>query len=136
MDNYVDTLFRADSPAAQAQSASADAKGEMSRLFTSSFRNGGELKSNDRDYVSKVVAARTGMSPADADKRATFVKLTSQLKNEVARINQQISDFLNYSRPAKADLRPLDARNEPDRWRRQRSGSEYFCCGKPLGSNG
>ncbi len=78
MDNYVDTLFRADSPAAQAQSASADAKGEMSRLFTSSFRNGGELKSNDRDYVSKVVAARTGMSPADADKRVADV--TTEIK--------------------------------------------------------
>ena len=35
---------------------------------------------------------------------------TSQLKAEVARINQQISDFLNYSRPAKADLRPVDVR--------------------------
>jgi len=78
MDNYVDTLFRADSPAAQAQSASADAKGEMSRLFTSSFPNGGELKSNDRDYVSKVVAARTGMSPADADKRVADV--TTEIK--------------------------------------------------------
>jgi two-component system sensor histidine kinase HydH len=53
---------------------------------------------------------RSEYAPEDGDKRATFVKLTSQLKNEVARINQQISDFLNYSRPAKADLRPLDAR--------------------------
>ena len=28
----------------------------------------------------------------------------------MARINQQISDFLNYSRPANANLRPIDAR--------------------------
>jgi two-component system sensor histidine kinase HydH len=39
-----------------------------------------------------------------------FTKLIGQVKSEVARINQQISDFLNYSRPAKANLQPLDAR--------------------------
>jgi len=30
------------------------------------------------------------------------------LKLEVARINSRITEFLNYSRPAKLDLRPLD----------------------------
>lgn len=49
-------------------------------------------------------------APEDPEKRATFEKLTTQLKSEVARINHQISDFLNYSRPAKADVRPLDGR--------------------------
>jgi signal transduction histidine kinase len=49
-------------------------------------------------------------APDNAEKRETFEKLTSQLKAEVARINQQISDFLNYSRPAKTDLKPLEAR--------------------------
>lgn len=53
---------------------------------------------------------RTKFAPDDTDKRATFDKLTSQLKAEVARINQQISDFLNYSRPTKADLRPASVR--------------------------
>ncbi len=43
----------------------------------------------------------------DADK---YHKLISQIKDEVKRINQQISDFLNYSRPANVDLRPLNAR--------------------------
>ena len=37
-----------------------------------------------------------------------------QLKAEVARINQQIGDFLNYSRPAKADLKPIDVRTVVD----------------------
>jgi signal transduction histidine kinase len=46
----------------------------------------------------------------DQEKRASFEKLTAQLKTEVARINQQISDFLSYSRPAKANLQPTDAR--------------------------
>jgi signal transduction histidine kinase len=66
---------------------------------------------NPLNYINLTLDhLRSKYPPDDAVKRAEFVKLTSQLKNEVARINQQISDFLNYSRPAKADLRPLDAR--------------------------
>ncbi|MGI9037001.1 MAG: ATP-binding protein [Pyrinomonadaceae bacterium] len=53
---------------------------------------------------------RAKFAPVDADKRAGFEKLTAQLKTEVARINRQITDFLSYSRPAKANLQPLDAR--------------------------
>ena len=66
---------------------------------------------NPLNYINLTLDhLRSKFAPADAVKRETFEKLTSQLKAEVARINQQISDFLNYSRPAKADLRPLDAR--------------------------
>jgi hypothetical protein len=85
MDSYVDTLLRSDSPSVQAQGASGDSRAEMSRLFTSSFRNGGELKSNDRDYVSKVVAARTGLSQADADKRVTDVVTQVKADADAAR---------------------------------------------------
>ncbi len=53
---------------------------------------------------------RNKFKPEDETKRATFEKLTAQLKAEVARINHQISDFLNYSRPSKADLQPTDIR--------------------------
>lgn len=49
--------------------------------------------------------------PDDETKKATFAKLVSQLKDEVARINQQISDFLNYSRPANIELQSVDARS-------------------------
>jgi hypothetical protein len=67
MDGYVDTILRGD-PAAQ-NANPADARGEIVRLFTRSFRNGGELKGPDRDYTLKVVAARTGLSQQDAEKR-------------------------------------------------------------------
>jgi hypothetical protein len=73
MDNYVDMLLRSDSPASPAASNGNETRGEMLRLFGSSFRNGGELKAADREYVSKVVAARTGLSQADADKRVNDV---------------------------------------------------------------
>lgn len=48
--------------------------------------------------------------PGEPEKIDEYRKLIGQIKIEVARINQQISDFLNYSRPAKADLQPIGAR--------------------------
>lgn len=66
---------------------------------------------NPLNYINLTLDhLRSKYSPEDAEKRGTFEKLTSQLKAEVARINQQISDFLNYSRPTKADLKPVAAR--------------------------
>ncbi|MBX3298917.1 MAG: HAMP domain-containing protein [Acidobacteria bacterium] len=70
---------------------------------------------NPLNYINLTLDhLRTKYAPEDADKRENFEKLTSQLKSEVARIDQQISDFLNYSRPAIADLRPISARSVLD----------------------
>lgn len=66
---------------------------------------------NPLNYINLTLDhLRSKFAPAEADKRETFEKLTLQLKAEVARINEQISDFLNYSRPAKANLQPIEAR--------------------------
>lgn len=66
---------------------------------------------NPLNYINLTLDhLRSKFAPVDQERKATFEKLTSQLKSEVARINQQISDFLNYSRPATANLRPIDAR--------------------------
>lgn len=81
MDGYVDALLRGD-PGAQTSNANpADARSEVTRLFTRSFRNGGELKAPDRDYTAKVVAARTGLSQQDAEKRVNDV--VTQIKADV-----------------------------------------------------
>ncbi len=65
---------------------------------------------NPLNYINLTLDyLRSRFAPDDPEKQAVFEKLTSQLKAEVARINQQISDFLNYSRPAKANLRPIEA---------------------------
>ena len=81
MDGYVDTLMRADTPSATGNRDATETRGELLRLFTSTFRNGGDLKAVDRDYVSKVVAARTGLSQADADKRVNEV--VTQAKSDI-----------------------------------------------------
>jgi hypothetical protein len=81
MDGYVDTLLRSNAPAAPNAGNASDSRGELVRLFTSSFRNGSDLKPADREYVSKVVAARTGLSQADADKRVNDV--VTQAKSDI-----------------------------------------------------
>jgi hypothetical protein len=89
MDGYVDTLLRSDAPAAQSTGQNSgnasDSRGEMVRLFTSSLRNGGDLKPADRAYASKVVAARTGLSQADADKRVNDVVTQAKADMDAAR---------------------------------------------------
>jgi len=79
MDGYVDTLLRSDTaqPAANPQ----DSRGELVRLFTTSFRNGNDLAPADRTYVAKVVSARTGLAQPEAEKRVTEV--TNQVKSDL-----------------------------------------------------
>jgi hypothetical protein len=88
MDGYDDTLLRPNPAAApntdQGSPKGTGQRGEMVRLFTSSFRNG-DLKPADREYVSKVVAARTGLSQADADKRVNEVVTQVKADADAAR---------------------------------------------------
>ena len=66
---------------------------------------------NPLNYINLTLDhLRSKFAPADEARVASFTKLITQIKSEVARINQQISDFLNYSRPANVNLRPVDAR--------------------------
>src|SRR3954452_3474077 len=67
---------------------------------------------NPLNYINLTLDhLRSKYEPEDREKRQAFEKLTLQLKSEVGRINQQITDFLNYSRPAKAQLRPINIRD-------------------------
>ena len=66
---------------------------------------------NPLNYINLTLDhLRSKFAPEDGESRATFIKLTLQLKDEVARINSQISDFLNYSRPANVNPRPMNVR--------------------------
>ena len=85
MDGYVDTLLRGDSAAPSQNANPQDTRGEITRLFTRSFRNGGELKASDREYASKIVSARTGLSQTDADKRVNDVVTQIKADADAAR---------------------------------------------------
>jgi len=67
---------------------------------------------NPLNYINLTLDhLRAKFAPADEARQKDFEKLTAQLKTEVGRINQQISDFLRYSRPTKLHLQPIDARH-------------------------
>jgi hypothetical protein len=109
-DLYVDKLFRAPAagsaaaapaqPADNASSANNDnaaanaganaastgggnaqSRSEIVRLWAADFRSGDDLTGADRSYVAQVVAARTGISQADAEKRVTDV--VTEAKNAI-----------------------------------------------------
>lgn len=81
MSGYVDTLLRPNNPTAENTANSGESRQELTRLFTADFHNGTEPSAADRSYVAKVVAARTGLSPADADKRVNEV--IAQVKTDL-----------------------------------------------------
>ncbi|CAN5630714.1 hypothetical protein BH18ACI3_BH18ACI3_19630 [soil metagenome] len=66
---------------------------------------------NPLNYINLTLDhLRSKFAPEDSEKSGTFTRLISQIKSEVARINEQISDFLNYSRPANVNARAVDGR--------------------------
>lgn len=67
---YVDRLFRSDHPSANA--SNQDVRAESRRILVSGITND-ELPAADRDYLAQLVAARTGLAPADAEKRVDEV---------------------------------------------------------------
>ena len=108
-DIYVDKLFRTSAPAqaappaTPAPSAAGDSgaannatptttttnpgqsRAEVLRLWTADFRNDQGLSSADKTYVAQVVAARTGLSQADAEKRVNDVIIEAKTAADDAR---------------------------------------------------
>lgn len=72
---YVDRLFRSDQVPATPTSPdnSQPVRAEVLRLWTSDFQNSNELSAPDRAYVARLVAAQTGMSQPDAERRVAEV---------------------------------------------------------------
>jgi hypothetical protein len=99
---YVDKLFRSTAgaqpatgtpnasttPAASGNAnpdASRASRGEILRLWTSSFHDSQDLSASDKTYVARVVAGQTGMSQADAEKRVNDVVVEAKAAADAAR---------------------------------------------------
>src|SRR5438034_6914903 len=64
---------------------------------------------NPLNYINLTLDhLQTSFAPADSQKQEKFDSLTKQLKSEVGRINDRITEFLNYSRPPKLHPEPID----------------------------
>ncbi|HYW70136.1 MAG TPA: HAMP domain-containing sensor histidine kinase [Pyrinomonadaceae bacterium] len=64
---------------------------------------------NPLNYINLTLDhLQTTFAPNDPQKQEKFESLTKQLKSEVARINDRITEFLNYSRPPKLHPEPVD----------------------------
>jgi hypothetical protein len=75
-DYFTDMLFRTDRPAASGDSAATQA--EVGRILATDAL-AGDMPAADKTYVAQVVAARTGLSQGDAEKRVSDV--VSQAKS-------------------------------------------------------
>ncbi len=54
---------------------------------------------------------REKFAPPAAGPRAEYTHILTTIKDELARLNRLVSDFLSYGRPAKLKLREIDARS-------------------------
>jgi hypothetical protein len=67
---FVDSLLRTSSPSAAQDDAAI--RSEVTVIFINALR-GGTIPPADKSYLAQVVAARTGVSPSDAEKRVDDV---------------------------------------------------------------
>jgi hypothetical protein len=81
---FVDTLFRSDTPATQPSPDPAAQRAEGGRILAKALGEG-SLSPLDRSYLAKLVAARTGLSQADAEKRVDEVMVSARQALDAAR---------------------------------------------------
>jgi hypothetical protein len=71
LDGYVDSLVRGDPAGNTASADMSAARAEAGRIFATAFQNGGEFQALDRAYLAQLVAARTGITPVQAEERVS-----------------------------------------------------------------
>lgn len=79
----VDTLFRKTTP--DATGSAEDARGEATRIIVTDLKNG-DMPAGDRTYLAQLVAARTGLSQDDAQKRVDQV--VAQAKQDEQKVRE------------------------------------------------
>jgi len=100
---FVDSLFRPSDKASAnpapvaapdvVQSKAPDRSAEVTRIFANALESD-ELAESDRRYLGQLVAANTGLTPADAEQRVTdaFTRLKQNLEQAKAKAKQVADD--------------------------------------------
>ncbi len=94
---FTDTLLRPQSPNANA--SSEEARGEISRILTESARTG-QITPADKSYVAAIIAARAGISQADAEKRVADT--VAKAKETAAKAETEARQAADTARKAAA----------------------------------
>ena len=93
---YVDSLFRSDHPGANA--SAQDVRAEATRILATGIKNG-DIPADDKTYLAQLVAARTGISQADAQKRVddviTKVKAAETKARQIADATRKAGAYLS-----------------------------------------
>jgi hypothetical protein len=84
-DVYVDRLLRPNNPSGQQQGSAADTRAELLRVLAPVTRSGGQIADADRTYAAQVVAARTGLSREDAQRRVDQIVTEAKAAADAAR---------------------------------------------------
>ena len=96
-DYFLDTLFRRDQPDPSASPQGARA--EAGRILARSLANG-SLDAGDKTYLAKLIAARTGISQQDAEKRIddtmTQMKAAADQAKQAADAARKVSAKSSY----------------------------------------
>jgi hypothetical protein len=79
---FVDMLFRSDHVAADDRDVSVHA--EATRILANGLRQN-EMPAADQSYLTRIVVARTGISPSEADKRVSDVIADARRTEDAAR---------------------------------------------------
>ena len=79
---FVDTLFRSDRPSPDRNDASV--RGEVGRIFANALRQGG-VPATDKTFLAELIAAKTGLSQSDAEKRVSEVVAEARQAADIAR---------------------------------------------------
>ena len=97
LEYFSDSLFRSDQPATD--SGDASVRTEAGRILATSLKRGA-VASGDKTYLSKVIAARTGLAEAEAARRVdeTF----AAAKTEAAKAVEEAQDAADATRKAAA----------------------------------
>jgi len=91
----VDTLFRTDRPDTTA--TGQDSRPEATRILATALRPGGEVSATDKTYLAHLIAARTGVSQEEAQKRVddaiTNVRQAADAARKAARNLSLVTAF-------------------------------------------
>jgi hypothetical protein len=93
---FVDSLFRSDHP--NPNSSDQDVRAETARVLGTGIRDG-DVPAADKTYLAQLLAARTGLSQADAEKRVDDViakaKAAETKAREIADANRKAGAYLS-----------------------------------------